>query len=177
MDHLKIEGWFYDNEGAWYQKTTSQIHNGTILEIGNHHGLSLSYIVETCRQNNNTIYAIDHANHPEFITNLNQWNATSFVHVIQSDSSQAAARFENQTFDLIFIDGDHSYQGVKADILAWKSKLKPSGIIAGHDYLPGIWDEVCQAVNEILPHRQILPESVIWYVIPPPIRLYCKIFQ
>jgi predicted O-methyltransferase YrrM len=177
MDRSKIDGWFWDNEGAWYQKTAAQIHNGTILEIGNHHGLSISYIVGTCRKNNNTIYAIDCANHPEFIINLNQWSATSFVHFIQSDSRQAAPRFADQTFDLIFIDGDHSYQGVKADIQAWKDKLKPSGILAGHDYQPGMWSEVCQAVDELLPHRQILPHSRIWYVIPPPIRLNYKIFQ
>lgn len=36
--------------------------------------------------------------------------------------------------DLLFIDGDHSYEGVKADWDAYKSFLKPGSIVVFHDY-------------------------------------------
>ncbi len=39
-------------------------------------------------------------------------------------------------FDLLFIDGDHSYQGVKKDFLMYKSLVRPGGIIALHDIIP-----------------------------------------
>jgi hypothetical protein len=36
--------------------------------------------------------------------------------------------------DFVFIDADHSYPAVKADIAAWKPKVKVGGWLCGHDY-------------------------------------------
>ena len=36
--------------------------------------------------------------------------------------------------DMVFIDGDHSYNGCKGDILAWLPNIKPGGIMAVHDF-------------------------------------------
>jgi predicted O-methyltransferase YrrM len=36
--------------------------------------------------------------------------------------------------DLCFVDGDHSYNGCKGDILAWLPNIKPGGIMAIHDF-------------------------------------------
>jgi hypothetical protein len=50
---------------------------------------------------------------------------------------------------MIFIDGDHSYEAVKADILGWTPYLKHNGFILFHDYditSPG----VMKAVNELI---------------------------
>ena len=49
-----INGWFFESEGRFYNSLVSKIKNGNILEIGCFHGLSLSYIYETCLKNNNT---------------------------------------------------------------------------------------------------------------------------
>lgn len=66
----------------------------------------------------------------------------------QDDSAHAAEPFEETSVDFVFIDGDHRYEGVKRDILAWLPKVKPGGVIAGHDHTheyPG----VVRAVAEI----------------------------
>jgi len=38
--------------------------------------------------------------------------------------------------DLIFIDGDHTYDGVMRDLVFWRPQLKPGGRFLGHD-----WDD------------------------------------
>jgi predicted O-methyltransferase YrrM len=64
--------------------------------------------------------------------------------------------------NMVFIDGDHSYEGCKGDIEAWLPHIAPGGIIAVHDYLkenlqadpngphPMPWPGVDSAVNELL---------------------------
>lgn len=50
------------------------------------------------------------------------------------DSSSVLKTFPDNYFDMIYIDGDHSYNGVKKDITVAFDKIKPGGYIMGHDY-------------------------------------------
>jgi predicted O-methyltransferase YrrM len=43
--------------------------------------------------------------------------------------------------DFIFVDGDHTYPGVRQDILDFYPLLAPGGIMMFHDYLPALDDE------------------------------------
>lgn len=49
-------------------------------------------------------------------------------------STNVAPSFPDGTLDWVFIDGLHSYDGVKADLEAFAPKVKPDGFILGHDY-------------------------------------------
>jgi predicted O-methyltransferase YrrM len=49
-------------------------------------------------------------------------------------SSQAVKKFRGQPLDFVYIDGDHGYEAVINDITNYSSKVRPGGIIAGHDY-------------------------------------------
>jgi SAM-dependent methyltransferase len=80
----------------------------------------------------------------EFDKRMSKYN--NFVK-IKKKSTDAANNFEDNTFDLVYIDGLHTYEGVTADINAWISKVKPTGFIGGHDYGAG-WGGVVQAVQE-----------------------------
>jgi hypothetical protein len=68
--------------------------------------------------------------------------------IYEMDSTLAAHMFCDATFDAIFIDGDHIYEAVRADLRAWLPKLKPGGLIGGHDY---DYDSVHAAVREVFP--------------------------
>jgi hypothetical protein len=57
---------------------------------------------------------------------------------VRSTSLDAAATFENQSLDAVYIDADHSRQGVLADLQAWVPKVRIGGVVAGHDYLDGV---------------------------------------
>jgi predicted O-methyltransferase YrrM len=60
-------------------------------------------------------------------------------------SVEAATKFADQSVDFLMLDGDHSYEAVKADLDAWLPKMKPRGVIAGDDYL---WPGVNRAFDE-----------------------------
>ena len=53
-------------------------------------------------------------------------------------SLAAVQRFGERQLDMVYVDGCHQYDAVKADLAAWWPKIKSGGILAGHDYLcPG----------------------------------------
>jgi hypothetical protein len=56
------------------------------------------------------------------------------LRVLKGDSSSILRTFPNNTFDMIYIDGDHSYEGVKKDLHVALLKVKPGGWILGHDF-------------------------------------------
>lgn len=58
----------------------------------------------------------------------------SFAGVINKSSVDAAGMFPDNHFDFIYIDADHSFVAVTADLNAWYPKVKPGGWILGHDY-------------------------------------------
>lgn len=49
-------------------------------------------------------------------------------------SVDAAWNVANESQDLVYLDGDHSRHGIGTDIEAWWPKVRPGGILAGHDY-------------------------------------------
>lgn len=53
--------------------------------------------------------------------------------VIRMPSVEAARQYEDGSLDFVFIDADHAYDCVSADIKAWWPKVKPGGVIAGDD--------------------------------------------
>eukprot|EP01033_Poteriospumella_lacustris_P013357 gene13357-9563_t len=56
-------------------------------------------------------------------------------YVIAQPSIQAAQMVAHASVDVVYIDAMHHYTAVWADLLSWWPKVKPCGILAGHDYL------------------------------------------
>lgn len=54
--------------------------------------------------------------------------------VIRDYSVNASKTFKDHYFDIIYIDAGHSYESCLADLNAWYPKIKPGGILCGHDY-------------------------------------------
>ena len=54
--------------------------------------------------------------------------------IMHGDSAEMAARVADGPLDHAFIDADHSYEGVTADIEAWLPRVRRGGWIGGHDY-------------------------------------------
>jgi predicted O-methyltransferase YrrM len=69
--------------------------------------------------------------------------------LIVDDSVKAAGKIADGALDFVFIDGDHSYEGVKRDLAAWLPKVKPGGWLMGHDYGNKPDGGVKRAVDEL----------------------------
>lgn len=74
------------------------------------------------------------------------------VRVYRQTSAEAVVNFNNQYFDWIYIDGDHSQEVVEQDLTSWFTKLKKNGFISGDDYDWGkeFGHPVQKAVNSFL---------------------------
>jgi len=60
--------------------------------------------------------------------------AWELIRVVRAPSVQAARLFDDQSVDLVTLDGDHTYPSVVADLDAWIPKLRPDGWIGGDDH-------------------------------------------
>jgi hypothetical protein len=74
-------------------------------------------------------------------------------------SVEAAEKVEDGSFDFVYIDARHDYDSVLEDLEAWCAKVRPGGIMAGHDYVDGDLPEgefyVKSAVDEFFGARDI----------------------
>jgi len=76
---------------------------------------------------------------------------------IRKPSSIAYNMFDDSTIDLIFIDGDHTYDAVKQDCNLWWNKLKTGGIMCWDDYY---WEGVKKAVDEFCLSNNLVLKSI-----------------
>lgn len=80
-------------------------------------------------------------------------------------SEQASKLYADESVDLVFIDGDHSYEGCSTDIRLWWPKVKPGGILSGHDYRTDKDYGVIRAVQEFKGERELrLGRNHTWFI-------------
>lgn len=113
-----------------------------IVEIGSWKGRSTKALASTCP---GVVYAIDNLVGEDksptdkaelalaFYENLAEEIDQAKVRPIRWDSVLAATEFLDRSLDMVFIDGDHEGNGPTNDIAAWFRKLKPGGLLCGHD--------------------------------------------
>lgn len=156
---VKVKGWFSEKQKKWYRQTISNIQNGTIVEVGVYGGVSVLSVIDICIKNNNTIYAIDPWEKLETLTDqkvdektiknaqerakslrlnlekiIDKYQYHNHLKLICDFSPQASNNFEDSSLDLVFIDGNHTYDAVVKDINGWWKKVKPGKMLSGHDY-------------------------------------------
>ena len=78
------------------------------------------------------------------------------IEKIKATSLYAAAMFE--AVDVVYIDGLHTYEGCKKDIETWVKRIRPGGILCGHDYQKR-FEGVMRAVNEFRTPEAIFADT------------------
>ena len=161
-----IDGWMQDAQLGWlYDKARVM---DSVVEIGSWRGRSTHALLSACK---GTVTAVDHfkgtpgdLNHEggvgvyeDFLKNVGGFKN---LKVLKMDSRAAAASLNGQKFDMVFIDGDHSYAAVKADIDTWLPRC--TKLICGHDY-DNDYPDVKKAVLERF-GLAVKEANSIWYV-------------
>jgi predicted O-methyltransferase YrrM len=168
MEHFyqELQGWF--NCRDLYERVVREASDGAVfVEIGSWKGKSAAFMaVEIIRSRKDIAFytvdnfkgSLEHQDHDvivngtleaEFFANMSRVAGQGvFIHY-KMDSLAAAARFEDRSCDMVYIDASHEYEDVKADILAWLPKVKFGGLLAGDDVVA--YDGVRRAVEDALP--------------------------
>ncbi len=149
--YAEIKGWIYNDECAALQNLAA---GKDCLEIGSFMGKSTVAMAETARR----IRAVDtfHSDpagesQVESVTTLKSFldNIAGYRNITTHPGSSAdvVPTFRDDEFDLIFIDGDHTAEGLTTDIRVCWPKLKPGGVMAFHDYGFHKWPAVKRIVD------------------------------
>jgi uncharacterized Rossmann fold enzyme len=87
--------------------------------------------------------------------------------VMPMSSNEAVHFVPDASLDFVFIDADHSYEGCKRDIEMWSTKVKPGGLLSGHDYGNTDFEDfgVTRAVDEFAHgHKLDLGDNFTWFI-------------
>lgn len=128
-----------------YELAQTLQNNSNVVEIGSYLGASTCCIANGLINKNSKFYCIDtwendamseekKDTYEEFTNNIKQFK--NIVYPIRGYSYEVANQIQNLTnskIDLLFIDGDHSYEGVKKDWDLYSPMLHPGSLVIFHD--------------------------------------------
>jgi len=84
---------------------------------------------------------------------------------IKAFSVDAVKKFADGSLDFVYIDGNHEYPYITQDMIEWSKKVRPGGIMAGHDYVTSNKskprNQVFWAVNGYMAAYNVRP----WFVL------------
>ena len=92
---------------------------------------------------------------------MRAWAPGVDVEFIFGLSPEVAPQVAGASLDVLFVDGDHKYAAVVADILAWLPKMKRGALMCGHDFTNKVGVE--PAVRELLPQFEQVAGTSLWY--------------
>jgi len=135
IEHVPFAFWLVD-----------VLRPATIVELGTHVGVSYSAMCQAVKSLglSSRCFAIDtwkgdkqSGLYPEEIydefSKFHDARYSSFSRLVRSSFDAALPHFEEQSIDLLHIDGLHTYEAVRHDYESWLPKLSKSAIVLFHD--------------------------------------------
>jgi predicted O-methyltransferase YrrM len=126
-----------------YKHSLTLPENATIVEVGSYLGASACFLAAGLFEkfDNSHLHCVDTWENDAMSEGVRDtWaefsrNTIRYKGIVQThrgDSRSIAEHFQ-LPIDLLFLDGDHSYSGCKADVESWLPKVKANGILLMHD--------------------------------------------
>ena len=155
-----VEGWLSDAQGrALFRAAAATTGRGAIVEIGSWKGRSTTWLASGARLAGRRVYAIDphrrSREYPgaetldEFLGNLARNGLSGVVEPLVMTSEEAAARVVGPV-ELLFIDGDHSYEAARHDAELWLPRLIDGGTVMFHDVATAAYSGPRRVVREMV---------------------------
>jgi predicted O-methyltransferase YrrM len=155
-----VEGWLSEAQGrALFDAAAAATGAGVIVEIGSWKGRSTTWLASGARLAGQRVYAVDphrgSRENPaadtlqEFSDNLTRSGLSAVVEPMVMTSEEAAARIHGP-IELLFIDGDHSYEGVRRDAELWLPRLMNGGTVMFHDVATAAYSGPRRIVREMV---------------------------
>ena len=131
------------------------------VEVGVHNGNNASYILKTLDME--MLYLVDiwgrymMENNIVDTSNLYEEVKDKFkdvdnVEIFRTTSELASKTIH--TLDFVYLDANHEYHFVNEDINYWFPKIRPGGVLGGHDY-SSQWPGVMMAVNKFITETKL----------------------
>lgn len=76
------------------------------------------------------------------------------INILERDSAEAAALFDDGSVDFLMVDGAHDYESCRRDVAAWLPKMAPGGLMSGDDYNKQ-WPGVILGVRDLIPRCRL----------------------
>jgi hypothetical protein len=85
------------------------------------------------------------------MSKIAEYVAKGIVLPVCAWSHEAVDWLRDATLDWVYIDGDHKPESVRKDLRTWYKKVKPGGIISGHDYKKGLgpYEGILQGIKDL----------------------------
>ena len=86
------------------------------------------------------------------------------IALLRKTSLEGLNNFIDNSLDFVYIDGNHDFLNVTQDIHYWFKKVKPGGILAGHDYVrypSRKFNHVQKVVNAYMTAYHLLPVFLV----------------
>ena len=96
-----------------------------------------------------------------FERNMRLVGVRESLEISEASSADTAKHLPDCSCPFVFIDADHGYERVREDIRAWRPKVRPGGILAGHDCYT--YASVYNAVRDELGNHFTTSEENIWF--------------
>jgi predicted O-methyltransferase YrrM len=172
-----IEGYLHPIEERCVQWAAAQApRGGTIVEVGSYHGKSAVnfahavrkagngakvYCVDTWR-NENIVQAAGEDVFHHFTANTSPYG--DVIVPLRGRSEEVGAAWDKGPVDVLFIDGDHTFEGVTRDIEAWAPHLRRGGLALFHDTdIEGVDRGLRQSMHHLNPTRRRKAWSIRLY--------------
>jgi glycosyltransferase involved in cell wall biosynthesis len=143
-DHFVLSAW---TEHAPFAFWLVDVHRPRLLvELGTHSGFSYLVFAQAVKRLNlaTRCFAIDTWKGDEHsglyddevfaaLRDYHDQHYSSFSQLVRTTFDEAVGHFEDESIDLLHIDGRHFYEDVKHDFDTWKPKLSNRAIVLLHD--------------------------------------------
>ena len=147
---ISIESWQIASEIERFLRMLEADPPRTVLEIGTARGGTL-FLLTRVAASDALLVSVD-LRRGQFGGGYPRWRARLYrsfaregqrVELVLGDSHERRTRerirrlLSERALDLLFVDGDHTYEGVKQDFADYSPLVRPGGLVAFHDIVPG----------------------------------------